>query len=372
MPRPMSKKTPPSLIQQIASTLLTLLGISAGFALLHSLQESGSLPISSVTDADWKVLALTTIAVVWAQSISQIGSWTILSGFFLGLLSVSLFAKAPHTSYAITTWAYGAEQGVLGALLATASLRRVHFWFLKKPTLRMGFFLLIALGANLFFGYRQLSIEPKPFYIFSMTPVVAGFSAALFLWILRRIVTRKKSVPDQQKPTQTPSALTQPTLKPKPSPSKQIKPQKKTQPLPPSQKHQKKKNKSAMAHSPAQKTKAPETNPTTDSRPAPPKPNPIIANPKPLPKKPVVQPDPKPTPQKENPATTNPTIEPRIQLAPESAPPSKAPAPAPKPPPTPPNKPQPSVVPHPAPDSPSEQDDLSSAYDLLDRIKKKQ
>ncbi len=360
MPAPVTQSTTPSRTRRTVSTLLILVGVAAGF---YALQAS-TLPIAPLTGSGWSTLVLTALAIVWAQSISQVSAWTILFGFYLGLISVSFFAKSADTSYAITTWFYGAEQGVLGALLATTSLTRVRFWFLKKPPLRMGFILLIVLGTNLFFGYQQLSMDPTPFLIFSLTPVVAGLFAALLLWILRRLISEKKTIstPALQK---NPSGESHPTpiaKQPKPIPSKQIKSQKKTQPPPPSKKRQKKKNKAVTTQSSPQKTTTPKTTPVTQPPPAPLKPTPVEA-PKPLPTTPP-KPAPKPTP----------TIESIVPAVPK---PQPAPAtesivpPVLKPQSTPPNKPQASTPPQPAPvDSPSEQDDLSSAYDLLDRIKK--
>ncbi len=377
MPNPSNPTAAPSRIPQTISTLLTLVGVGGGFYLL----QASALPISPLTGADWLILTLATVAIIWAQRVSRTGAWTILSGFFLGLLGVSFFAKAPDSSYAITTWCYGGEQGVIGALLATSFLTRVRLWFLKKTTLRMGFFLLIAIGINLFFGYRQLSMSPSNFGGLSFILLAAGFSAALLLRILRRAIAKKKATPVTSKKIQkkqTPA--TQPAAKPKSdTPAKHIQPQKKTQPPPTSKKHQKKKNPSPTAHPSSQKTKPaprPQAAPSTPKPDTQPEPKrtpqttpPMIAEPTPL-VTPKVQPAaPKPAPPKDEPF-----VIPRASLTPKKETPVIAPEPAQETqPPVQPKKPQPNIAaPNPAPNSPAKQDDLNSAYDLLDRIKKKQ
>jgi len=377
MSKPTTQLDTPSHTRPIVSIFLTLAGVAGGFYLLLT----SALPVSPPAGVDWLVIALTTIAILWAQNVSRIGAGTILSGFFLGLLGVSLFAKNTDTPYAITTWCYGAELGVLGALLATAFPARIRFWLLKKPVLRLGFLLLITLGLNLFFGYRQLSMTPFAFLIFSLTPAVAGFFVAGLLLILRRASSKKKETPSNPKKQQkNPPSDPQPVEKPKPATAKKhTQNQKKTQPPPRSKNRKKKKNKSTAIHSSEKTTTTPQEKPATPPR-APSKPKPV-SPPKPQPTPPAPTPEPKPTPAvapmpaPESPPEPKPTVAPvpaPVPVAPlpfEPAPEPITPVPVPAEPAPEPIAPVPTPT---TPEFPSKQDDLSSAFDLLDRIKKQQ
>ena len=180
--------TPSSLVRQIVNALLTLAGILIGYGFLHHLCDPRPL-----TATDWRIpAALVMLAIVWAQIVSQVTAGTVLSGFFIGLLSTYFLAGTPHITHTISTWLYGAELGVLGVLIASASAVRVRFWLLKKPTLRLGVFLFIALGIDLANGYKNQLMELNQFLLFSLTSMAAGLLVGLVFRITHVVTSKEK------------------------------------------------------------------------------------------------------------------------------------------------------------------------------------